>query len=202
MSNYSLYSDPEIEQLFQEISERRNKIIALLKQKAAPLTSDYVLYDWENTPIPLSQLFGEKEDLIVIHNMGKSCVYCTLWADEINGIRQHLEDRAALVVVSPNPPEVQRAFADSRGWKFRMLSDRDMDFSFDMGFAREKDGKRWAQPGFSTFHRAEDGTITRVGYDEFGPGDMYSSVWHFLELLKDGAKDWEPEYSYETAEEA
>lgn len=202
MADYSLYSDNELEQLFQEIAERRKRIVQLLKERAAPLKSDYVLYDSENAPTRLSQLFGDKDDLIVIHNMGKGCVYCTLWADEINGVRLHLEDRAALVVVSPNTPEVQRAFAESRGWKFRMLSDRDMNFSFDMGFATERDGKRWAQPGFSTFHRTSDGTITRVGYDEFGPGDTYSSVWHFLELLKDGANEWEPQYQYEEKLEA
>lgn len=29
----------------------------------------------------LSALFGERDELIVIHNMGSKCAYCTLWAD-------------------------------------------------------------------------------------------------------------------------
>lgn len=196
MGQYSLYRDPELETLFQEINDRRIKVIELLKKNQQKIEKPYALTDWNNNAVHFTDLFGEKEDLIVIHNMGKGCTYCTLWADEINGIRGHLEDRASLVVVNPNPIEVQKEFAASRGWKFRMLSDSDMTFTYDMGFALDKDGKRYAQPGFSTFHKAADGTITRIGYDEFGPGDNYSSLWHFLDLLKDGAKDWEPQYSY------
>ena len=90
-----------------------------------------------------------------------------------------------------------RAFAESRGWRFKMLSDRDMDFSRDMGFAYDKEGKTFAMPGYSTFHKEPDGSIKRVGYDEFGPTDMYSSTWHFLELLEEGENGWEPQYAYE-----
>jgi predicted dithiol-disulfide oxidoreductase (DUF899 family) len=197
MGQYQLYNRPEIEQLFQEIQERRNKIIDILKSNPTKIEKPYSFVDWSNQRVTLAELFGDKDDLIVIHNMGKGCVYCTLWADEINGIREHLANRASLVMINPNKPEVQKEFAASRGWKMRMLSDADMDFTADMGFALEKDGKKYAQPGFSTFHRDASGMITRIGYDEFGPGDQYSSVWHYLDLLKDGAKEWEPEYSYQ-----
>jgi predicted dithiol-disulfide oxidoreductase (DUF899 family) len=61
--------------------------------------------------VQLSDLFGEHEDLIVIHNMGVSCPYCTLWADGFNGLIRHLEDRAAFVMVSPDPPDIQKEFA-------------------------------------------------------------------------------------------
>lgn len=197
MAQYELYRNPEIEALFQEIQERRSKIVELLKQDAKPVERTYSFTDWSNQRVRLDELFGEKDDLIILHNMGKGCVYCTMWADEINGIHKHLEDRAAFAMVNPNPINVQKEFAAGRGWGFKMLSDGDMDFTYDMGFAMEKDGKRYAQPGFSTFHRDASGMITRIGYDEFGPGDQYSSIWHFFELLKDGAKEWEPEYSYE-----
>jgi peroxiredoxin len=42
----------------------------------------------------------------------------------LKGIYNHLADRAAVVVVSPDPPEVQQRFAQSRGWKFPMVSHR------------------------------------------------------------------------------
>ena len=199
MGQYQLYRKPEIEQLFQEIQAKRNQIIELLKQNPQQIDRQYSFIDWSNQRVPLADLFGEKDDLIVIHNMGKGCVYCTLWADEINGIRDHLSNRASLVVINPNKIEVQKEFAASRGWQFKMLSDADMDFTYDMGFALEKEGKRFAQPGFSTFHRDASGTITRIGYDEFGPGDQYSTVWHFFDLLKDGSKEWEPEFEYENS---
>lgn len=62
----------------------------------------------------LSELFGTKDDLIVIHNMGTSCPGCTLWADGFNGIYHHLANRAAFVVCGPDPPDVQRRFAAGR----------------------------------------------------------------------------------------
>lgn len=66
--------------------------------------------------VRLSELFGDKQDLFVIHNMGTSCPYCTLWADGYNGVYHHLADRAAFVVASPDDPQVQARFAASRGW--------------------------------------------------------------------------------------
>jgi len=45
-------------------------------------------------PVRLSQLFGDKRDLFVIHNMGRSCPACTLWADGFNGSYPHIADRA------------------------------------------------------------------------------------------------------------
>jgi predicted dithiol-disulfide oxidoreductase (DUF899 family) len=197
MIMYELYSDPEIEKIHQEIVERRLKIVELLKRNQRPMTKSYSFKDKENLPMPLSAIFEKKNELLIIHNMGKSCRYCTLWADGINGIIDHLQDRTAFALISPDPPDIQREFASSRGWKFPMYSDESHEFSIDMGFGRYKDEKYYAMPGFSTFRKEGDGTIIRVGYDEFGPGDMYSPLWHFFALLPDGEKHWEPQYWYE-----
>ena len=89
--------------------------------------------------------------------MGRACTYCTLWADGFNGVHRHLENRAGFVVVSPDPLDVQREFAESRGWKFRMASGQGSTFIEDMGFKSEKG---WT-PGVSTFYR-DKGKITRV----------------------------------------
>src|SRR5688572_9689254 len=126
---YELYSNPQIEALQQEIVQKRMKIIELLKANPTTLTKNYKFMDSQNLTIGLGDLFGDKKDLIVIHNMGKSCRYCTLWADGINGVEHHLSNKAGFVVVSPDTPEVQKEFAASRGWKFKMLSDKDREFS-------------------------------------------------------------------------
>jgi len=194
---YELYTDNDIERLHQEIIDRRMQIIELLKKQAFAVEKDYSFIDKDNRRVSLADLFGDKNDLIVIHNMGKRCVYCTLWADGINGFHKHIENRAAFVVISPDDPETQKQFADSRGWKFRMLSDKDRTFSMDMGFGKMKEDKYYALPGYSTFHREADGTIKRIGYDEFGPGDLYAPIWHMFDLLPAGADSWEPQFSYE-----
>ncbi len=53
---------------------------------------DYVFTNTSGS-VRLSELFGGKPDLIVIHNMGATCPHCTLWADGFNGIYDHLANR-------------------------------------------------------------------------------------------------------------
>jgi predicted dithiol-disulfide oxidoreductase (DUF899 family) len=140
----------------------------------------------------LSGLFGDKNDLIVIHNMGASCPYCTLWADGYNGIYKHLAERAAFVVSSPDSPDEQRRFAESRGWRFPMVSHRGTSFAADMGYRSAKGG--WL-PGISVFRR--DGRrILRVSDTGCRPGDDFCSLWHILDLLPQGADAWVPKLKY------
>jgi predicted dithiol-disulfide oxidoreductase (DUF899 family) len=123
--------------------------------------------------------------------MGAACRYCTLWADGFNGILPHLEDRAAFVVCSPDTPEQQKRFAESRGWRFRMLSHQGTTFAEDMGYHSE-DG--W-MPGVSVFAK-KDGRIVRVSDTGFGPGDDFCALWHLFDLIPEGAGDWGPKHKY------
>jgi predicted dithiol-disulfide oxidoreductase (DUF899 family) len=185
----------QIEVLEQEIHVRQAKLSELRRQAEPKTVRDYELAG-PGGKVTLSSLFGEQNDLIVIHNMGASCPYCTLWADGFNGMLQHFEDRAAFVVVSPDAPDAQKKFADSRGWQFRMLSNGDSKFTEDMGYMHEHQGKMSPQPGFSTFHRDDSGTIHRIAHASFGPGDPYCGIWHMIDALKDGAGAWQPRFSY------
>ena len=154
---------------------------------------EYVLTDSEGEKVALSTLFGKKDVLILVHNMGRSCPYCTMWVDGFNGVLDHLEDRAAFALVFPDPPPIQKKFGGSRGWRFKMVSSKGTRFSKDMGFEGEEGS---SEPGVSVFHRTRDGTILRVSKDEFGPGDEYCIVWHFFDLLPEGSKGWEPKFRY------
>jgi predicted dithiol-disulfide oxidoreductase (DUF899 family) len=137
-------------------------------------------------PVRLSTLFGDHEDLILIHNMGASCSYCTLWADGYNGIHQHVVTRAAFAVTSPDRPDVQNRFAQSRGWKFPILSHVGSTFAADMGYVSAQGG--W-MPGVSVFRR-EGESIARVSDTGFSPGDDYCTLWHFFDLLPGGVGEW------------
>ena len=142
-------------------------------------------------PIRLSQLFGDKADLFVIHNMGVTCAYCTMWADGFNGVFDHLADRAAFVVSSPNSPDIQAAFARERGWRFPMVSLGGSGFAEAMGY--RGDGG-WL-PGVSAFQKRGDGLV-RVSDQALGPCDDFCSVWHFLDMLPEGPAGWGPKFSY------
>src|SRR5262245_60115141 len=137
----------EIEQLERELYEKQQQLGTLKRAQAPTPVQDYEMRDASGA-VKLSELFGDKPDLIVIHNMGKGCPYCTLWADGLNGMLPHLESRATFVVSTPNSPDEQRVFADSRGWKFRMVSIKDSPFTEDMGFLERRDDKKFYAPGF------------------------------------------------------
>ena len=175
----------------KEIAAIRKKMQKIQAGIAPQPVADYTLTG-ASGPVKLSELFGPKKDLFVIHNMGASCPYCTLWADGFNGLYGHLADRAAFVVASPDPPPEQKKFAGGRGWRFPMVSHKGTDFAADMGYRSKSGG--WI-PGISAFKR-EKGKILRVSDAPLHPHDDFCALWHILDLLPEGKGDWEPRYSY------
>lgn len=182
----------EIAHLEAELMEKQKRLRDLRGQLPAEEVPDYVLKGSNGKKIKLSEMFDDKEDLIIIHNMGSSCAYCTLWADGFNGMLQHLENRAAFVVVSPDPPDIQAAFAQKRGWHFKMYSSERSTFTEDMGF-KDEEG---CLPGVSTFYKKDDDKIVLISKANFGPGDPFCATWHLFDLLANGADDWEPALKY------
>lgn len=186
--------DREIEALQKEVEAAKQRLTEARRRKPKEPVQDYVLKDPDGAEVRLSELFGEKDDLIVIHNMGTGCSNCTMWADGFSGLAPHLSDRAAFVVCSPDRPEVQKRFAQKRNWRFRMVSAHGSPFFKDMGF--------WGNgpwPGVSTFRRQADGSIVRVAKDVFDAGDDYCATWSLLELLQDGVNGWDPKFDYDDA---
>ena len=41
-----------------------------------------------------------------------------------------------------------------------------------------------------------DGRILRIADTSFSPGDDFCVVWHFLDLIPEGADGWQPKYKY------
>jgi len=175
----------------EQIAELRQEM-----RRAQAAAQPEVVRDYEFvTPdgsVHLSQLFGAGRDLFVIHNMGRSCPHCTLWADGFNGIYSHIADRAAFVIASPDPPDVQRRFAASRGWRMPMVSHQGSSFAADMGYRSAEGG--WL-PGVSVFRRDAE-RLLRVADTGFEPGDDFCPLWHLFDMLPDGAAGWQAKFSY------
>lgn len=169
----------------------QKKLAALKRRQPLEPVADYTLLG-PRGPVKLSELFAGKRDLIVVHNMGRACRHCTMWADGLNGFYPHIADRAGFVVVSPDSPEVQQKFALSRDWRFPMASGAGSTFIADMGFMHKSDGP---MPGLSTFRRVR-GKIFRVASAPFGPFDGFCAIAPMFALLADGIDGWEPKYRY------
>jgi predicted dithiol-disulfide oxidoreductase (DUF899 family) len=140
----------------------------------------------------LSALFEGRDDLIVIHNMGSKCAYCTMWADGYSGLYPHLKQRAAFVVASPDMPKTQAKFAASRGWQFPMVSDKAAAFAARMGYVTEE-GR--CLPGISIF-QLRSGQIVRVNESSSCPHDDFCALWHLFDLLPAGSEHFAPSLSY------
>lgn len=142
----------------------------------------------------LSEFFGDKDDLLLIHNMGRACSSCTLWADGLNAFLPHLSRRAAVLLVSPDDPATMAETAKIRGWNFTMASDPTHEMTDALGFWIEGE----PYPGVTALAKTDDG-IAQKNSAYFGPGDDFCAVWPLLELLEGGEEGWEPRGSWEPA---
>lgn len=179
--------------LEQEIIAKKQKLYELKRQMPRFEVQDYTLKAVDGKEVKLSEVFGDKKELILVHNMGKSCPYCTLWADGLNGLYFHLENRAAFAVSTPDSPETMAEFARSRNWRFKLFSTEGSTLKKDLGFQLE-DGSYY--PGVSTFIKDETGRIFHVAKAFFGPGDDFCSLWYLFDLLAIQDPDWEPKFKY------
>lgn len=177
--------EKELEEVNKQIVELQKKQTELKQRWGAGEVQDYELQSLDG-PVKLSAAFGDRELMVLVHNMGKQCPYCTLWADGFRSLHKYIEDgvpggetKAAFVVVSPDDPQTQKDYADSRDWKFRMLSAKDTSLFKDLGYADDKNNP-W--PGVSILKREGD-KLTRVARDFFGPGDDYNAVFSFFRLM-------------------
>lgn len=177
----------ELEMQIYEMSQQLHK----LRQSTAPVqVGDYPFQTLDGT-ISLSEMFAGMDKLMVIHNMGQGCRYCTLWADGINPFLPHLESVMSVVLVSRDDPALQRRFANERGWRFRLASHGGGDYIREQTTEPEQGNA----PGVVCYQRKDD-AIYRLGGSSFGPGDQYCSMWPLLSLAGIGTENWTPQYNY------
>ena len=180
----------EIAEIESEIFELTVKLGKLRKAAAPMPVPDYQLETLSGEK-SLSGLFGGKRHLLAIHNMGQGCRYCTLWADGINGLLQHLEAALSVVLLSPDPPQIQRNFANSRGWRFRLASHGGGKYIKEQTVTEGQNNI----PGAVVYERSEN-EILRRNSVHFGPGDLFCPVWHLLPLAGMDAMNWTPQFRY------
>ena len=183
-------NDQQIIEIEKQMYDLQVKLNELRKSNPGSEVKDYEFLTLDGT-VTLSSLFAGKDKLLLIHNMGQGCRYCTLWADGFNPFVPHLESVMSLVLVSKDDPETQRRFANSRGWRFRTASHCDSDYLEEQSVS-ESGGNA---PG-AVFYEMHGDKIIRKNSCQFGPGDIYCSHWSLLGLAGLGESDWTPQYNY------
>jgi len=180
----------EIVDIERQIYELTLKLNELRGQSEGSEVRNYS-FETLNGTTTLLDLFGKQDRLLLVHNMGQGCRYCTLWADGLNGFVPHLESTMSLALVSKDAPEIQRNFANSRGWRFNLASHGGGDYIREQTVMEGSDN----MPGAVFYERRGD-TIYRKNFCVFGPGDLYCPMWQLLGMAGLSAKDWTPQYKY------
>ncbi len=183
-------SQTEIQKLETEIYDLTLKLEKLRADSKPVAIKNYTFKDM-NGSTTLLNLFGSKKILFVIHNMGQACRYCTTWADGFNGFLPHLESEFAVALLSKDSPELQRQFANERGWRFRMASHADTDYMKENNVTAEGSNS----PGIVCYVREGD-QILKKNSSAFGPGDQFCSIWNILSLAGVGEASFTPQFSY------
>jgi predicted dithiol-disulfide oxidoreductase (DUF899 family) len=180
----------DIKHIEQQIYNLNAKLTELRKANPSEQVPNYTFKTLEGETT-LLDMFGEKDKLLLIHNMGQGCRYCMLWADGFDGFLPHLESVMSVTLVSKDPPELQRQYANSRGWRFRLASHGGGAYIKEQSVTP---GEANA-PGAVVYERVRDG-IFRKNSSEFGPGDIFCSMWGLLGLAGMGEAEWTPQYNY------
>ena len=183
-------ANTEIIDLEQKIAELTQDLNVLRKAIPGEAVPDYT-FTTLTGDVSLLELFGDKNRLLMIHNMGQGCRYCTLWGDGFNGLLPHLESVLSTVLVSKDTPDIQQRFANARGWRFRMASHGGGDYIREQAALPDTNN----MPGAVVYER-DGNTIYRKNACVFGPGDLYCSMWSLLGLAGLGEQEWTPQFNY------
>lgn len=180
----------ELQKAEKELFELTEKVAKLRADSVAKPVKNYTFQTNEGE-VTLLDLFGGKDILFLIHNMGQGCRYCTLWADGFNGFVSHLESEFAFALVSKDKPDVQRKFANSRNWRFKMASHGGGNYIKEQSTQEGTDN----MPGMVCYIR-KGNEIFRKNSVSFGPGDEFCSQWNILSLAGISTDGWTPQFNY------
>lgn len=183
-------AEQTIEELELELYEK-TLLLHEMKKGVERVEVNNYSFQTLNGEVKLKDLFAGKDTLLVIHNMGQGCRYCMTWGDGLNGFLPHLESTLSVVMVSKDDPQTQAQYANSRRWRFRMASHGGGEYIKEQSVVAGSNN----MPGVVCYHLDGD-KIMRSNSGQFGPGDLYCSIWNFLALAGISNEDWTPQYNY------
>jgi predicted dithiol-disulfide oxidoreductase (DUF899 family) len=174
----------------KELTRARDEISSLRRKLPWVRVEKNYVFDSPNGKETLSDLFGDRSQLIVNHFMlgpgwKEGCIGCSFGADHVEGALTHLNQRdVAYVAVSRAPLSEIEAYKKRMGWHFEWVSSfgNDFNYDFNVSFKPEQlaNGKVTYNyelteasidelPGYSVFIKDADGSIFHT-YSSYGRG--------------------------------
>lgn len=160
-----------------------------------------------NGKISLSDLFGNKSQLIVYHFMFSpewetGCKSCSIITDSLNPCAAHLAARdVSIVLVSRANIDKLLAFKQRMNWNLNWVSSADSDFNVDFHICTDEtndDGQYYYNyrmmslyplgelPGLSVFIKDENGNIFHT-YSTYGRGlENFLGTYSLLDVVPKG----------------
>ena len=135
----------------------------------------------------LYQLFT-KDRMIVIHNMGIHCKFCTAYADGINAISKEFQNCDIVLLSTTELPELLK-FQEKRKWSFHCYRIVDNIFSQAVGLFRKDIG---VMPGIISLYLTNEKKIIVESISDFEPGDYFSPIWPIKSLFDDHWEEYSP----------
>ena len=201
-----------------ELMRQQERVAALRRKlpEGAPIQdyefvegpSDLDAGDSPTRKVRLSELFtGPDRSVIVYHLMfgkkqSKPCPMCTQLVDGLNGVAQHVAQRADLAIVAAADPPALRGHARARGWnRLRLLSAGSSTFKSDLG-SEDREGNQDSE--ISVFTRGSDGVLRhfysahpRLAEDVKERGlDLICPLWTLFDLTPQGRGDFYAKLEY------
>ena len=197
--------------LAEEIELRRHVERVAAQRRELPMGGE-VPRDFEFVseagPVRLSELFGDKDTLMVYSMMfgpqrKAACPMCTSFLTSWNGTAVNLRERVAMVVTARSPMERLTEYKRQRGLgNLVFVSDGSGEYTRTYVNAEDAD-----VPGFSVFTRRDgkvyhfysgelSGAMADPGQDPRGAPDM-DPLWLMLDMVPEGrGTDWYPKLEY------
>jgi predicted dithiol-disulfide oxidoreductase (DUF899 family) len=200
--NALLVEEIELRRHLERVAEQRRQLPA-----GGEVKKQY-LFESENGPVTLAELFGDKDTLVVYSYMfgpqrKRPCPMCTSLMASWDGKVADIEQRVALAMVARSPIERLVEAKKGRGWtRLKVYSDGAGDYTRDYVSAEDADVPRYA-----VFTR-RDGTIRHFWSGEIS-GEMadpgqdprdapeLDPLWSLLDTTPEGrGTTWYPKLEY------
>ena len=184
----------------KELTRMRDELSQARRELPWERVEKRYVFQTESGDKALAELFGDKRQLVVYHFMfgpdwQQGCPSCSFWADNFNGITEHLAHRdVSFTAISRAPLPKLQSYAKRLGWTFPWVSSSETDFNFDYGVSFRPE-ERAAGKATYNYEPTKGAFEEREGISAFYK-DGSGAVFHTYSCYARGVESMNAAYGY------